>query len=753
MIRFGKPRGRSLAAYLAAFVVALAVPPMIFAAIVTWRFAATESRRLEDEAIRRNGNLVRQIDATLSERIATLQALATSPAIDSGDFAVFDAQARSLSETGMAVRLRDLSGKILVDTGLPPNVPLGQLSLIEAHRRALDTLAPVVTNVFVSRRDDALWVGVIIPVVRGGKPVFLLSTAFEPTYFAAILVRAGVSAPYFASIADRNGLIIARSDRLSDFVGQPLPGFDAAPGPSGTWSGRNASGVDVSGFYQRSTLSGWLVTIGVDRAALRAPLVHTLWLFTGLALGLLVISISAAMALAQRLQVASLAMTSAAEAVVRGGVGALPETPVREVNHVGRAFAIVSRQLADQAAALEEANRGLEQRVAARTAELAASEARYRLLAEAISDIVLLRAQKTGVIEYVSPSVRRILGYEADEMVGRARPDLIHPDDLDDLKRVNRELSIASPHALSIHRMRHADGHWIWVQNAYTLLTDSSDGSRKVLAVIRDDTERQAYATRLEQGNAALKQFSAIVSHDLQAPLRHISMFSEMLLSRIDPADQQSADYARRIVGSVERMMRLIRSLVAYTAVAYAQVKSEPVDLAIVLGEAMALLDADIRETGASISLFNLPQVTGDADLLVRLFQNLIANALKYRRDVPPVVKVRARPAGSHWEISVEDNGIGIEPQHAERIFEIFRRLHKDESRYPGMGVGLALARRIVESHGGEIWLDTDYSQGSRIVLTLPASDDRKVTGRQGAGSAAGEGAGDEHPQTAVADR
>jgi signal transduction histidine kinase len=172
---------------------------------------------------------------------------------------------------------------------------------------------------------------------------------------------------------------------------------------------------------------------------------------------------------------------------------------------------------------------------------------------------------------------------------------------------------------------------------------------------------------------------------------------------------------------------RLIRSLIAYTQVAYATVRADEVPLGRVVQDARDLIAADLRDSGGEVKSFNLPTVTGDADLLTRLFQNLLANAVKYRGDTPPLVRVRARPAGQFWEISVEDNGIGIDPQYRDRVFEIFRRLHKDESRYAGMGLGLALCKRIVESHGGEIWLDTEHSRGACFRFTLPRVRERTI--------------------------
>ena len=362
--------------------------------------------------------------------------------------------------------------------------------------------------------------------------------------------------------------------------------------------------------------------------------------------------------------------------------------------------------------------------MARRTAELGASEERYRLLAENSTDVILLY-RWSEPIAFASPSCRRLTGFTASELMAMTPAETVHPDDRAAVEAINRALGPDNPSASRILRQRHKDGHWIWVQVTYSFMAEVGAERPDIMAVVRDDTERQSHDLKLRHSNEALQQFSAIVSHDLQAPLRHVNMFADMLQTRIGESDAEAASYARRIMASAERMQRQIRALLVYSQVAYAKVRAEAVPLAQVIAEATTLIDAEIQETGARITLEGTdageqPIMSGDPELLVTLFQNLFANALKYRSGDRPVVEVRAERAGAFWQIQVADNGLGIDPQYAERIFEIFRRLHRDESRYPGMGLGLSLCRRIVESHDGEIRLDTHYSHGARFTLTLP---------------------------------
>lgn len=710
---------RTLSFYLAAFAVALAVPLLLAGGLFAWQIMAAERARLEDVAAQRNDDIVNQIDRLLTSRLAILEALATSPAIDNGDFDGFDAQARLLADMGMEIRLRRLDGQLIVDTGLAKGQPLPQRTMLPQMSEALASRRPVFSDLFVSRGNERFAVSIFVPVVREGTPRYLISTIFDPVIFSRLMTERGVGAPYFASLADRRGLIIARSERHAETLGMPLPGFPRAIGDHGHWEGVNPQGIRVSAFYRRSPVSGWLMTVGVDQSVLDASLTRSLiWLFA-VAAALLAASFGLAALILRRLTRATAAMTEAADALARGQLTVAPRTGIREIDQAGHAFAQASIKLHVQATALARANRELEQRVEQRTEQLEESEERYRLLAENASDLIILR-NIPGRIFYASPSSLKLLGFTPGEMLEVTPSTMVHPDDWDRVDAINRAIGEGEELGFSIHRLRHKEGHWVWIQAAYSRLGGIGPDRPNIMVVVRDDTERQQHEARLRQSNEALRQFTAIVSHDLQAPLRHINMFSDMLKLKVQDADGEAAGYAGNIMASVERMQRLIRSLIAYTQVAYATVRADEVPLVRVVDDAVALVASDLRDSGGQVKVATLPTVVGDADLLCRLFQNLLANALKYRSEAAPEIRVRARPAGQFWEISVEDNGIGIDPQYRDRIFEIFRRLHKDESRYPGMGLGLALCKRIVESHGGEIRLDTDHSPGACFRFTLP---------------------------------
>jgi signal transduction histidine kinase len=233
-------------------------------------------------------------------------------------------------------------------------------------------------------------------------------------------------------------------------------------------------------------------------------------------------------------------------------------------------------------------------------------------------------------------------------------------------------------------------------------------------------------AGELERSNRELEQFAYVASHDLQEPLRKVASFCQMLESRYAAQlDDRARQYIAFAVDGAKRMQQLINELLTFSRVGQPGTVRGPVDLNAVASEAIDRLDATITDTDAQVTVADLPTVVGEATLLTQLFQNLIANSIKFRRmDEPPEVTISAVRKDDQWEFSCEDNGIGIAPTHAERVFVIFQRLHPRDA-YPGTGIGLALCRKIVDFHGGHIWVDTDDHQGSGTTIrwTLPGAD------------------------------
>ncbi|MFC5951249.1 ATP-binding protein [Pseudonocardia lutea] len=230
----------------------------------------------------------------------------------------------------------------------------------------------------------------------------------------------------------------------------------------------------------------------------------------------------------------------------------------------------------------------------------------------------------------------------------------------------------------------------------------------------------------LERSNRDLEQFAYVASHDLQEPLRKVSSFCQLLQRRYGgKLDERADQYIEFAVDGAQRMQRLINDLLAFSRVGRTTTGFEPVDLGRVARAAAAQLASAVEETGGEVVIDEgLPTVPGDPSLVQQLLMNLIGNGLKFHRtDVPPVVRIGAVRRGDEWEVWVSDNGIGIEPEFADKIFVIFQRLHGREV-YAGTGIGLALAKKIVEFHGGRIWVDHGAPEepGTTIRLTLPVS-------------------------------
>ncbi len=229
----------------------------------------------------------------------------------------------------------------------------------------------------------------------------------------------------------------------------------------------------------------------------------------------------------------------------------------------------------------------------------------------------------------------------------------------------------------------------------------------------------------LARSNAELEQFAYVASHDLQEPIRKVASFTQLLQRRYGgQLDERADEYIAYAVDGAKRMQTLINDLLAFSRVGRIQDEHAVVNLGESLSDALAGLSALIEESGASINAGELPAVRGEPALLSLVFQNLVGNALKFRGEQRPVVSIRARRQDDDWLVSISDNGIGIDPQYAERIFVIFQRLHAKE-RYEGTGIGLAMCRKIIEYHGGRIWLEQDAGQGATFNFTLPAAEER----------------------------
>jgi len=276
------------------------------------------------------------------------------------------------------------------------------------------------------------------------------------------------------------------------------------------------------------------------------------------------------------------------------------------------------------------------------------------------------------------------------------------------------------------------DGAHRWVTARGEALHDASGKMTGLRGTVQDITERKQADEKmrrtiaeLERSNQELEHFAYVASHDLQEPLRMVSSYTQLLAQHYEgQLDEKARKYIHYAVDGAVRMQTLINDLLTYSRVGRHGKPLQPTDAHAVLGEAIRNLATAIAETQAIISNDDLPKVQADTSQLVQLFQNLLANALKFQGGSRPRIHVSARADGDRWRFAVRDNGIGIEAQYAERVFILFQRLHTREE-YSGTGIGLAVCKRIVERHGGKIWFESEPGKGTTFFFTLPAIQTR----------------------------
>jgi light-regulated signal transduction histidine kinase (bacteriophytochrome) len=240
---------------------------------------------------------------------------------------------------------------------------------------------------------------------------------------------------------------------------------------------------------------------------------------------------------------------------------------------------------------------------------------------------------------------------------------------------------------------------------------------------LRYAIERKRAYAELERSNEDYRSFAHMVSHELKTPLSVVAYTYDLLKNKRGLAlDVETREFLELGVDAVRQMNMLIDDLLAYARVDSRRQPTGRADCEAVLEQVEQNLQLMVAECGAKITHDPLPEITADASQLAQLFQNVIGNAIKYRCELPPRIHVAVGRDGPHWRFSIRDNGIGIDPRHAEKVFAIFERLHSDD-RYTGTGIGLAICKRIVERHGGRIWVESQPGQGSTFHFTLPADD------------------------------
>ncbi|HEV2559639.1 MAG TPA: PAS domain S-box protein [Microvirga sp.] len=612
-------RPRTLAWYIGALILALAVPLILYAATITVRFAVFEQAHIERHGHEANRVILAALEREIVSEIAALNALATSSTTWAEDLSEFYMQALSLAKLqGSSIVLQDPQGRHLVNTRVPWGSILPKVSHLDTVKEVLRTRRPFVSGLQASAITGEPVILIAIPAMEGDDVGRVLTSVVPVARIRSLIDQQRIAAPYEAVVADRAGLIIAASGADAGLTGRRLPGFDTVDLSSDTWKGPNLRGVPVAALRQRSALSHWVVAVEIEQAAIAAPLGRPLWILGGLTALLLVAATALAFYFTRTMAGAVQRLTRMARDLEQGRPVIRTRLALREASIVAEALTVASIGLRDRDQQLERANRSLEERVDQRTRELKdktahldatlenmdqglvmidadgiiqvcneraigmldlppdlmrskpsfaaviahqsragefeasrdgipwdrirpdldgtpalyerqrpngtilevrtvrlpdggavrtftdvterrraealirESEARYRLLADHATDMIIQADRETRRL-FVSPAARELLGYEPHELVGSRPVEFMHPDDVDGFNEfAERLLAGRVERDVSRHRVRRKDGTWVWVEATFRLTRDEAGEPTGYVASVRDISKRQA---------------------------------------------------------------------------------------------------------------------------------------------------------------------------------------------------------------------------------------------------------------------
>jgi len=332
----------------------------------------------------------------------------------------------------------------------------------------------------------------------------------------------------------------------------------------------------------------------------------------------------------------------------------------------------------------------------------------------------IFTAKPTGEVDYFNQQWMDYTGLTFEQMRDFGWRRSIHPDDLDSNLGSWRHSIETGESVSSELRWRRADGVYRWHLSRACAMRDGSGEITMWIGSSTDIHEQKEKEEELRRANEDLQQFAYSASHDLQEPIRNVSVYSEIVAKRYRHLmDADGLQFLGFLTEGGRRLATLIDDLLAYTRAGVGESGEPAVDAASALQETLSTLAEAIRQSQARVTYDTLPEICMSAAHLQQVFQNLINNALKYRGENPPEIHVSAMKQGSTWRFSVRDNGIGIDPEYKEKIFGVFKRLHRNQ-KYSGTGIGLAICQRVVERYGGRIWVESAVGEGATFYFTVP---------------------------------
>ena len=646
------------------------------------------------------------VDAELAAAKTALEVLATSPSLQSQDFSAFYAQATQvLAQSPINnIALIAPGGQQLLNTALPYGQPLPKTGVGAMVERVLSTGLPEVSDLIVGAVLKRPLISVAVPVRTGQSVTHVLSGVVLPTRLQKIITNSSQPADRFVVIFDKAGIIAARSHEPERFVGKSL-----APGLAARVKEVNEDalevlsleGVPVISVFSRSPGTQWGAALGIRSEALTAELTQAMLQLVIATAVLLSLGLGMAWLMGGRISRAIDKLMQPALDLAQGKAVSVSRLAFKEAEALGNALMQTSMVLESTTSALH------------------SSETRMRSILQSATDAIITVDDRQRVVLF-NAAACAMFGYTTEQALGQLATRFI-PERFQaqyfayvEQNRVSTEVSGVAREGTGLR----SDGREFPLEISYSNVV-APDGIFHTL-IIRDVTARAEAFKALERSNLDLQQFAYVASHDLKTPLRSISGFVQILeRNHADKLDENARALIRRTAQAASRLEHLTEDMLSF-----ARVNSDPKPFASVnslevVQESIQLLDALIQSTAAEVTVGELPTIMGDRTQLVQLFLNLLGNGLKYCHGHAPVVHVSAQLSGNEWIFAVRDNGIGIDPKHHQKIFEIFKRLHS-HSEYAGTGIGLAVCHRIVERHRGKIWVESSVGQGSTFRFTIP---------------------------------
>jgi len=600
------------------------------------------------------------------------------------------------------------------------------LGFTDWYKKLTSTGETVISDLHISSVTRRPTVVVATPVRNSsGQITGVWLGGLELQQLSRIGVTPGVVRSY-GFVTDSRGLILAHQanskyvEDQTDFSSTP-PVEAGLAGTQGTMRFVSTiDGVEKLAAYMPLPDLGWVVVFQVPTEIAFAAMNSLLRATAGLTVVMIVLMGIGGLFIARQISRPLGQLTTAAERLGGGDLSQRIQLKSRdEIGILGATFNRMAASLEEQIGQREKAER---ERTRAEASAASAKSAQDMI--NSMMDAVIM-TDLDGKITHFNKATTSMFGY-GEEVLGQSPKTLVVESDAPTVYAVIKEAMERGVVSNREHTGITKGGKEFPVLVSVSVVTNIEGRPTGLIGVVKDITDlRRAEDTLrqrtvdLERSNAELERFAYVASHDLQEPLRMVSSYTQLLERRYkDKLDADAHDFIGFAVDGAKRMQHLIDDLLTYSRVGTRGRPFERTDCQAVVKAAIANLDTAIRETDATVTCGALPIVMADEGQLVQLFQNLIANAVKFHADRTPEVKVSARLEGNEWEFSIADNGIGIDPQYFDRIFVIFQRL--EGSKYPGTGVGLSICKKIVERHGGRIRIESQPGKGSTFYFTLP---------------------------------